>query len=74
MAKTSDVSVEFATTDGLVRYVISNGDLSAVPAEHQAQVRSALGSEPVEAPPIEDTATPEAGDTPDTTPARGKKE
>jgi hypothetical protein len=73
---TLPVTVEFATSDGLARYTITDDDLTAVPAEHQAHVRSALAALPV--PPVSATPEPENGpavdDTPATTRGRGKKE
>lgn len=60
------VNVEIATSDGLARYEITGTDLSKVPAEHQAQVASALGvtnqppaaPEPSEAEPTTPTPAP----------------
>jgi hypothetical protein len=79
---TLPVTVEFATSDGLARYTITDDDLTAVPAEHQAHVRSALAALPV--PPVSvapepedsqaDDGAPAVDDTPATTRGRGKKE
>lgn len=66
--------VEFATADGLVRYVLTDDDLSKVAPEHEAQVRSAFGDLTSGLPAADEPTTPEAGDDPDPTPARGKKE
>jgi hypothetical protein len=67
--------VEFASADGLVRYVITDDDLSKVAPEHEAQVRSALGDlSHLSLADVEPPAPTETGDSPDPTPARGKKE
>lgn len=80
MAKNSDVNVEIATSDGLVRYSISAGDLSKVPEEHRALVASALGAdqEPTAAPvadpePTEATETSDPAGEPDTTERTAKR-
>lgn len=62
MAKT--VNVEIATSDGLARYEISNGDLSKVPEQHRDRVASAIGAQP-----DPDPEPAPAGDEPDTTTA-----
>lgn len=74
-------TVEFATGEGLVKYEITDGDLSGVKPEHLVQVRSALSldleplaaDEPAEQPaelPGSPAAEPAADAPP--TPSRGR--
>ena len=71
------VNVEIATSDGLARYQITGTDLFKVPAEHQAQVASALGvtNQPPAAPePSEsESAAPEPSEAEPTTPTPAPK-